>query len=90
MLQQARDSLNEITVLDGSGRCRHCGQPLTAAHLEDEKRRRNEEVRRADILLKKANADAQTAQKAEKQLREQFAAAQKAHQEARAWNIAMV
>lgn len=83
LLQQARASLNEITVLDGSGRCRHCGQPLTAGHLEDEKRRRTDEVQRAEAQLKKANADAQAAQKAEKEQRERLTTAQKVYQEAR-------
>jgi exonuclease SbcC len=83
LLQQARDSLKEITTFDLSGRCRHCGQPLTAEHLEDEKRRRNEAVQRAEAQYKQANAEAQAAQKAEKELRERLAVAQKVHQEAR-------
>jgi exonuclease SbcC len=83
LLQQARDSLKEITTFDGSGRCRHCGQALTAGHLEEEKRRRNEAVQRAETQFKKANADAQAAQKLEKEMRERFAAAQKSHQDAR-------
>ena len=83
LLRQARDSLKEITTFDGSGRCRHCGQPLTAGHLEDEKRRRNEAVQRTEAEHKQANADAQSAQMAERELREQLASAQKAHQEAR-------
>ncbi len=83
LLQQARASLNEITVLDGSGVCRHCGQALTAGHLEDENRKRSEVVRRADAQLKQANAAVQAAQTAEKEVRDKFVAAQKAHQEAR-------
>jgi exonuclease SbcC len=83
LLQQARDSLSEITELDGAKVCRHCGQPLTPGHLQEEKRRRNEEVQRGEARLKKVNADLQAAQKAEKQLREQLAAAQKTYQEAR-------
>ncbi|MGH7172084.1 MAG: AAA family ATPase [Gemmataceae bacterium] len=83
LLQQARESLKEITTLDLSGRCRHCGQALTADHLEDEKRRRNDAVQRADTQLKKANTEAQTAQKLEKEVRERLTAAQKAYQEAR-------
>jgi DNA repair protein SbcC/Rad50 len=82
-LQQAKDSLREITVLDNSGVGRHCGQPLTASHLEDEQRKRKAEVERAEGRLKKASTDLQAAQKAEKQQREQFANAQKTYQEAR-------
>src|SRR5262249_48251526 len=45
-LKQARDSLREITEMHGSKVCRHCGQELTPGHLQDEKRRRDDEVRR--------------------------------------------
>ena len=83
LLQQARASLNEITILDGSGVCRHCGQSLPAGHLEDENRKRSAVVRSADAQLKQANTDLQAAQKTEKDLREKLALAQKAHQEAR-------
>jgi exonuclease SbcC len=83
LLQQARDSLTEITALDGSKVCRHCGQQLTPGHVQEEKRRRGEEVQCCEARLKKASAELQTAQKAEKQVRDQLAAAQKTHQEAR-------
>ena len=63
--------------------CRHCGQPLTPGHLQDEKRRRGEEVQRLEARLKHDQAESQAAQKEEKQLREQLAQAQKAHQDAR-------
>ena len=81
--QQAQESLREITQLDGAKVCRHCGQPLTPGHLQEEKHRRAADVQRAEARLQKDNADLQAAHKAEKQLREQFAAAQKAHQDAR-------
>jgi exonuclease SbcC len=83
LLQQARDSLKELSTLDISGRCRHCGQALTPGHLEDEKRKRNAAVQSAEADFKKANADALAAQKAEKEMRDSLAFAQKTHQEAR-------
>jgi exonuclease SbcC len=83
LLQQARASLNELTTLDLSGRCRHCGQVVPESHLEDEKRKRNVAVQSAETQFKKANADAQAAQKAEKEMRERLASAQRAYQEAR-------
>ncbi len=56
LLKQAKDSLTEIAQLDGSKRCRHCGLELTPGHLQDEKRRRAEDTRRADEQLKNASA----------------------------------
>ncbi len=56
LLQQARDSLKELTRLDGSKVCRHCGQPLTEGHLEEEKRRRAPAVAEAEAKLKQATA----------------------------------
>ena len=73
--QQAQESLREITQLDGTKVCRHCGQSLTPGHLEDEKHRRGAEVQRAETRLKKDNTDLQAAQKAEKLLRSRFATA---------------
>jgi exonuclease SbcC len=83
LLKQAQDSLREITQLDGSKVCRHCGQPLTPGHLQDEKRRRGEDVQRFEARLKKDQTELQAAQKEEKQLREHLAQAQKTYQDAR-------
>lgn len=40
-LRQAEDALNELESLEGSKLCRHCGQALTPAHLEQERIRRH-------------------------------------------------
>ena len=34
--------LDELVSLSGAKVCRHCGQELTPAHLQDEKKRRTE------------------------------------------------
>jgi exonuclease SbcC len=83
LLKQARDSLREITQLDGSKRCRHCGQELTPGHLQEEKRRRNGDVSSADERLQKATADWQTAHREEQRLREEESVVQTNYQEAR-------
>lgn len=83
LLKQARDSLREITQLDGSKRCRHCGQELTPGHLADEKQRRGKDVRLAEERLQKAAAALQAAQREEKRWREEESAIQKTYQEMR-------
>jgi len=83
LYQQEQEALREITQLDGAKMCRHCGQPLTPGHLQEEKRRRTDAVGCAEKRLKQDNADLQAAQKAERHLREQLASAQKTYQEAR-------
>jgi exonuclease SbcC len=82
-LKQARESLRDITELDGSKRCRYCGQELTPGHLEDEKRRRSDDVRLAEEQLQKAIVALQTAQREEQQWRERESTVQKAYQELR-------
>jgi DNA repair protein SbcC/Rad50 len=83
LLRQARESLREVTELSGAKRCRHCGQELTPGHLQEEQRRRGAAVRDADDQATRAATTYQAAQKAEKRLREQFVAADKAYQDAR-------
>jgi DNA repair exonuclease SbcCD ATPase subunit len=83
LLQQARDSLTELTELAGSKVCRHCGQTLTRGHLEDEKRRRAAAVSAAEARHREASEALQAARSAEQALREQLARAEKAHQDAR-------
>jgi DNA repair exonuclease SbcCD ATPase subunit len=80
---QARQGLKELTELHGSKVCRHCGQALTAGHLEDEKRRRAAAVQAAEGQARAAAAAQEAARKAEEQLRARLAAAEKAYQEAR-------
>ncbi len=69
VLQQARESLKELTRLDGSKVCRHCGQTLTEGHLKDEKRRRTVAVNEAEAKLKQATLAHQAAQQQERQAR---------------------
>ncbi|HTU18011.1 MAG TPA: SMC family ATPase [Gemmataceae bacterium] len=83
LLKQAQDSLHELTQLDGRKVCRLCAQPLTPGHLQEEKRRRGEDMQHHEARLKKDQTDLQAAQKEEKQLREQLVQAQKVHQAAR-------
>jgi DNA repair protein SbcC/Rad50 len=83
LLKQARDSLREITELDGSKRCRHCGQELKPGHLEDEKQRRDKDVLLAEERLREVAAALQAAQREEKQWREQEGGVQKDYQEMR-------
>ena len=65
VLQQARDHLKELTRLDGSKTCRHCGQPLTEGHLQEEKRRRRHRRRRGGGQTQAGDAGAhQAAQQA--------------------------
>jgi DNA repair protein SbcC/Rad50 len=83
LLQQARDSVREITNLDGSHRCRACGQPLTAKHLADEKRRRNSTVKECDKKARETQQALEKAQAAEEGIREQYQQAEKRLQDAR-------
>jgi exonuclease SbcC len=83
LLQQARESLREVAQLDGAKVCRHCGQALTAGHIQEEKKRRGGEVQRGELRLKQANETLQAARQKEQALRQQHAQAQKVYQEAR-------
>jgi exonuclease SbcC len=82
-LEQARESLREVSDLDGAKVCRHCGQALTEKHVKEEKKRRAKEVTAAQAKFDRADAVRQKAQQAEAKLREELAAAQAAYQEAR-------
>src|SRR5262249_53129060 len=45
---QAKDQLQELMQLSGAKVCRHCGQELTAGHIQEEKVRRERELQQAD------------------------------------------
>src|SRR5207237_5729982 len=47
LFERARSSLNEFQSLQGARICRHCGQPLTEGHFEEEKRKRQHEAEEA-------------------------------------------
>lgn len=81
--QQARDSLKEITNLNGAKLCRHCGQALTEGHLKEEKRRRSAEVKEVDARLHTLNEALRSARQSEAQVREELAQADRVYQEAR-------
>ncbi|HWG43014.1 MAG TPA: SMC family ATPase [Gemmataceae bacterium] len=83
LLKQAQDSLQEITQMHGSKVCRHCGLELTPGHLQDEKRRRDNEVRRIEERLKKAVTDLAAAREEEKHLRKEEKGTQENYREAR-------
>ena len=74
LLEQARQDLNELLQLEGSKRCRHCGQELTPSHLETEKRRRKTDVSRAEREYQEAAKAQKSAQDRERGLRQQFEA----------------
>ncbi len=83
LLKQARESLQEITQMEGAKLCRHCGQELTPGHVEEQKSRRGAEVQRCEERLKKSSAEWTAARDEEKRLREQARLAQESHQAAR-------
>ncbi len=83
VVQQARDSLKELTRLDGSKVCRHCGQTLTEGHLKEEKRRRTSAVAEAEAKLKQATQVHQAAQQRERQTRTEHDQAETARQDLR-------
>src|SRR5262249_3639384 len=77
LLAQARESLREVEHLDGAKVCRHCGQQLTPGHIDEEKRRRAQ-----------AAAALEGARRAEQELRDELARAERATEEAREeWRV---
>jgi exonuclease SbcC len=84
LLTQARASLRELSELDGSKVCRHCGQALTEGHLKEEKRRRTAEVQAVEARLAEARQVQKKAQAQESEIRRQHEQASKSLQEARA------
>jgi exonuclease SbcC len=83
LLVQARESLAELSQLDGSKVCRHCGQALTPAHLGEEKRRRTAAAQAAELRARQTAAVQESARADEQRLREKHAAADKAYFDAR-------
>ncbi len=81
--QQAREHLKELTQLDGSKVCRHCGQALTEGHLKEEKRRRTDAVAAAAVALKQAGEAQQAAQQREQQVRAEFDQAERGRNDLR-------
>jgi DNA repair exonuclease SbcCD ATPase subunit len=83
VFKQARESLHDLTNLDGAKVCRHCGQPLTPGHLAEEKRRRKAAVTEAECLVKQTAAAHTESQEAEQAIHQQYDQAEKVRQDAR-------
>jgi exonuclease SbcC len=83
LLQQARESLRELSQLDGAKVCRHCGQALTDGHVKEEKKRRSAAVSAAEAKAKQAAESHRAAQADEQARREQYDRAEQARQDAR-------
>ncbi len=71
LAQQARELANEFTQLLGEKSCRACGQPLTPAHFDTEKAKRNQEADEAERKLATLLITATTAKKREEELTQQ-------------------
>lgn len=73
LLHQAQDALTELDSLGEASRCRHCGSNLTAKHREEERVRRQQEVRQAEENLRAAQKNSQTTQLLRQQQRDRLA-----------------
>jgi DNA repair protein SbcC/Rad50 len=69
LLAHTRDQLKAFRELQGAKVCRACGQPLTAAHFENEVAKREEEVQAAEARVAKTTAAQREAQQEEQSLR---------------------
>ncbi len=83
VLEQARESLGEVSQLDGSKLCRHCGQELTPGHIADEKRKRGAAVQQAETKAREATSRQDEARKNEEAARKEKARADESYQTAR-------
>jgi exonuclease SbcC len=83
LLAQARESLQQVTHLDGAKVCRACGQALTPGHIEEERRRRGLEVKQAEARCEQANEALRQSRTHEQRLRTEHTQADSAYREAR-------
>jgi DNA repair exonuclease SbcCD ATPase subunit len=83
VLEQARVSLREVSQLDGSKLCRHCGQELTPGHIDEEKRKRGAAVTQAETQSREATAAQEQARQREEAAAKEKARADEAYQTAR-------
>jgi DNA repair protein SbcC/Rad50 len=74
LLEQARDQLNNFLQTDGAKVCRLCGQKLTAAHWQQEKKHRAEQLAVAEAAAQQSTAKQRQASEQEQVLREQLVA----------------
>ncbi len=72
-VDRATAAVAEFATLSGAKSCRACGQPLTAAHFKEEKAKREDELKQADVKLKKATTGAKDAAERERKLTDQEA-----------------
>ncbi|HLW68934.1 MAG TPA: SMC family ATPase [Gemmataceae bacterium] len=70
--QQANGLCSEFEMLEGSKICRACGQPLTPKHYKEERGRREKERYEAEMRVRQAQDEWQTAREAEQNFGEQF------------------
>ena len=73
LARQARDLADAFVSITGDKTCRACGQPLTAEHLDEEKKRRDSEAKTAERTLKDLTTAAENARKLEADLTAQEA-----------------
>jgi exonuclease SbcC len=83
LLAQAKDSLQQVTHLEGAKVCRACGQPLTPGHVDDERRRRSKELKRAQVRCDQASEAQRRARSQEQRLRTEYSQAEAAYSQAR-------
>lgn len=74
LAEQAAVAVAEFNTLSGAKNCRACGQPLTAAHFQEEKAARQAALTRAEQRVTAATADATAAAERERKLADQQAA----------------
>jgi exonuclease SbcC len=72
LLTQARESLRELSEVEGAKVCRHCGQALTPGHIGEEKRRRAQEEKAALKRSNEANKQQETARTAHEASKKQL------------------
>jgi DNA repair protein SbcC/Rad50 len=83
LLRHAKQSLKELSQLEGEKVCPHCGQDLTAEHVEEEKRRRSAQLAELEAKAQATTQARKAAEAAEQSLRKQLTEAQNNLQEAR-------
>jgi exonuclease SbcC len=83
LLAQAKESLQQVTHLDGAKVCRACGQALTPGHVDEERRRRGKEVKQAETSCDQASELLRQARAKEQRLRTDHTQAENAYHEAR-------
>ncbi len=83
LLEQAREHLQEVSMIDGAKVCRTCGQALTPGHIEEEKVKRKQELAEVEQEHKAAIQAQKDAAKKEKELRKKHIEVDQACQAAR-------